>query len=200
MGNSNLRPVNLETPLLDREPMEIEFAGNMFSWGISMRETRIRRPKTSKPHWSTGNQWKSSSPETCFPEVSRYGKSESGAQKRRKPIGRPGTNGKSSLPETCFPKISRCGKHESGVQTPRNPIGRAGSNGSRSGVQTPRNPIGRQDPMEVEVAGKFLPILDWKNNWSPVFTSHIGGGLERVDTSINRTSREWRPGGAPTKD
>ena len=67
MRNTSSAPEYLENPLVDREPMEIEFAGNMFSWGISMRETRIRRPNTSKTHWSIGNQWKSSEPETYFP-------------------------------------------------------------------------------------------------------------------------------------
>ena len=121
-GNMNPRPKHLETPLVDREPMKIEFVGNKLSWGFSMRETWIRRPNTSKPHWSTGKQWKSSSPETCFPGV------------------------------------SRCGKHESGAQIPRKPIGRLGTNGNR-------------------VRGKTLPILDWKNNLRPVFTSHKRGGL-----------------------
>ena len=92
-GNTNPAPKHLETPLVDREPMEIEFAGNTLFWGISMRETRIRRPNTSKPHWSIGNQWKSSSRERRYSEVSRCGKHESGAQTPRKPIGRPGTNG-----------------------------------------------------------------------------------------------------------
>ena len=53
--------------------------------------------------------------------------------------------------------------------------------------------------MEIEVAGTFLPVLGWKSNWSPFFTSHRGGGLERVDTSIHRTGHEWYPEGAPTK-
>ena len=69
-----------------------------------------------------------------------------------------------------------------------------------SGAQTPRNPIGRPEPMEIEFKGKFLLSLDRKNNFSLVFSSHVGGGLERVDTSINMTSREWRLGGAPTND
>ena len=41
--------------------MEIEIAENTFPKGMSIRETRIRCPITSKPHWSTGNQWKSRS-------------------------------------------------------------------------------------------------------------------------------------------
>ena len=61
--------------------------------GISMRGTWIRGPNTSKPHWSAGNQWKSSLPETGFPGVSRRGEHESEAQTPRTPIGRPGTNG-----------------------------------------------------------------------------------------------------------
>ncbi len=36
--NVNLRSFYLKIPLVDREPMEIEFAGNLFSWGISVRE------------------------------------------------------------------------------------------------------------------------------------------------------------------
>ena len=63
------------------------------SRGNSIWETRIWRPFASKPHWSTRNQWKSRSPETCFPGVSRCGKHESEVQTPRNPIGRPGTNG-----------------------------------------------------------------------------------------------------------
>ena len=33
MGSSNLRSVFLETSLVDREPIEIEFAGKVFSRG-----------------------------------------------------------------------------------------------------------------------------------------------------------------------
>ena len=68
-----------------------------------------------------------------------------------------------------------------------------------SGAEKSRNPLVHPQPMEVELAEKFLSIiLDWKKNWSHVFTSHIGRGLERVDTGITRTSREWRPEGSPT--
>ena len=129
--------------LVDRQAIKIEFAGNMLFWCISTWETRIRGPNTSITHWSTGNQWKS---------------------------GRP---------ETRFPNVSRCGKHE-------------------SGAEKSRNPLVHPQPMEFELAEKFLSILDWKKNWSHVFTSHIGRGLERVDTGITRTSREWRPEGSPT--
>ena len=54
--------------------------------------------------------------------------------------------------------------------------------------------------MKIGFAGKFRPILDSTYNVSPMFTSHIRDSLERVDTSIYRTSRERRPGGAPTAD
>ena len=54
--------------------------------------------------------------------------------------------------------------------------------------------------IKIEFVVQFLPILDSTNNLSSVFTSHMGGGLERVDTRISRISREWRPGGAPTND
>ena len=37
-------PITHRTPLVDREPMEIEFARNTFSWGISLRGTRARGP------------------------------------------------------------------------------------------------------------------------------------------------------------
>ena len=47
-GNTNPAPKYLKNPLVDREPMEIELAGNTLFWGISMRETRIRRPNTLK--------------------------------------------------------------------------------------------------------------------------------------------------------
>ena len=50
--------------------MEIEFVGNTFSEGISMLGRWIRGPNTSKPHWSTGNQWESTPPEICSPGVS----------------------------------------------------------------------------------------------------------------------------------
>ena len=36
-GNMNPRPKHLENPLVDREPMELEFAGNMFFRRIVMR-------------------------------------------------------------------------------------------------------------------------------------------------------------------
>ena len=60
----NPGPEHLKTSLIDREPMRIELTGNMFSEGISMRETQIPDPKTSKTHWSTRNEWESSSRET----------------------------------------------------------------------------------------------------------------------------------------
>ena len=67
-----------------------------------MRETRIRDPNTSKPHWTTGNQWKSSLPETSFSGLFRCGKHESGAQTPRKPIGRPRTNGNRARRKLAF--------------------------------------------------------------------------------------------------
>ena len=45
-GNTNPGPRHFETPLVDREPMEIEFAGNTFSWEVSMCETEMHRPNT----------------------------------------------------------------------------------------------------------------------------------------------------------
>ena len=39
VGNMNSAPKHLENPLVNREPMKIEFAGNMLFWGILMRET-----------------------------------------------------------------------------------------------------------------------------------------------------------------
>ena len=48
--------------------------------GNPMWKTRIRGLYTSKPHWSTGNQWKSISVETSFSEQSRRGEHESGVQ------------------------------------------------------------------------------------------------------------------------
>ena len=39
----------------------------------------------------------------------------------------------------------------------------------------------------------FLPVLGWKNNWGPLFTSHIGGCPGRVHTSIHRAS-SWSRG------
>ena len=85
-------------------------------------------------------------------------------------------------------------------------IGRPGTNGNRvhwkqaflryldAGNTNPapkhlENPLVDREPMKIEFAGKLLRILDWKNNLRLVFTSHIGGGLERVDASINTTSR-----------
>ena len=68
------------------------------------------------------------------------------------------------------------------------------------GPTTHRSPSVNQEPMEIEVAGTFLPVLEWENIWSPLFTSHKRGYMERVVTSMHRTSREWRPGGAPTTD
>ena len=53
-----------------------------------MRGTRILNRNTSKPHWSTGNQWKSSSPETRYPEVSRREKHEAAVETPRKFAGR----------------------------------------------------------------------------------------------------------------
>jgi hypothetical protein len=47
-GNTNQVSKHLENPLVDREPMKIEFAGNTFFWGISMWETQMHRPKTLK--------------------------------------------------------------------------------------------------------------------------------------------------------
>jgi hypothetical protein len=43
-GNTNPAPKHLENPLVDGEPLEIEFSGEAFFWGISMRRTRIRCP------------------------------------------------------------------------------------------------------------------------------------------------------------
>ena len=45
-GNANPAPKHLENPLVDREPMEIEFSGNTFSWEVSMRGTEMHRPNT----------------------------------------------------------------------------------------------------------------------------------------------------------
>ena len=42
VGNMNLWSKHLEILLADQEPIEIEFAGNPFSCGISMREAQIR--------------------------------------------------------------------------------------------------------------------------------------------------------------
>ena len=39
MGNSNLKSVSLDTPLVDRETMGIEFAENTFYWSIPSRAT-----------------------------------------------------------------------------------------------------------------------------------------------------------------
>ena len=79
---------------------------------------------------------------------------------------------KSSFLKTRYSGVCRCGKHESGAQIPGKPM------------------IHRK-PMEIELAGKFLSILDRKKSCHPQFTSHLGRGLERVDTGITRTTREW---------
>ena len=80
-----------------------------------------------------------------------------------------------------FAEVFRCGEHE-------------------CIVQTPWKAMVHRKLIEFELAGKFLPIFDWKKNWSPVFTCGIGRGLERVDTGVTKTNREWRPDGAPTND
>ena len=54
-------------------------------------ESGVQPP--TEAHWSTRNQWKSSSLETRFPGVSRCGEHESGTQTPRNPIGQPETNG-----------------------------------------------------------------------------------------------------------
>jgi hypothetical protein len=53
--------------------------------GSSMWGIRIRGRNTSKPLWWTGNQWKSSLPETGFSEVSRRGTHKSAVETPRKP-------------------------------------------------------------------------------------------------------------------
>ena len=114
-------------------------------------------------------------------------------------------------------EVGRCRELESEVYSPRNPIIRLGTDENRdrrkhlllryldAGNTNPapkhvENPLVDREPIEIEFAGKLFHILHWKNNLRPVFTSHIGVGLEKVDTSVNTTSREWRPRGAPTND
>jgi hypothetical protein len=74
-------------------------------------------------------------------------------------------------------EVTRCGEHESEVETPRNPIGRQGTNGNRvrwkhvilgyldGGRTNPEpeyleTPLVDREPVESELAGKFLPVLD----------------------------------------
>jgi hypothetical protein len=45
-GNINLAPKHLETPLVDREPMKIEFPGKFLPIPSYMGETKIRRVGT----------------------------------------------------------------------------------------------------------------------------------------------------------
>ena len=114
-------------------------------------------------------------------------------------------------------EVTRFGEFEFEVHSPRNPIGRPGTNGNRvrrkhvimgyldAGNTNPvpkyyENPLVVREPMNIEFAGEFFPSLHSTSNLSPVRISHIGGGLESVDTAINMTSREWRPGGASTND
>ena len=75
-------PITHRTPLVGWEPMKIEISAIEFVRGISTRGTRIRDPNTSKSHWSTGNQWKSTWPKTSFSEQSPCGDHKSGSQKR----------------------------------------------------------------------------------------------------------------------
>jgi hypothetical protein len=145
-------------------------------WG-----TRIWGLLASQPHRSTRNQWKSSFLETRFPGVSRRGKHESEAKTPRKTHWSTGNQWKSSFLVSRFSRVSRCGKHE-------------------SGPQTPWKPMVRRKSMENELIRIFLFVLDWDKNWSPISTSDIRCGLERVDIGITRASREWRPEGAPTND
>jgi hypothetical protein len=101
-GNSNLRSVCLETPLVNQEPMKIEFSGNTLCWEVSMRETEMHRPNT----------WK---------------------------------------------------------------------------------PMVQREAMEIDLAGKFHPFRDWKNNWSLVLIGGIGRGLEGVDKGM-ATASQWSKG------
>jgi hypothetical protein len=101
-------------------------------WG-----TRIRGPKPSKPHWSTGNQWKSSFLETRYSEASRCGKHESDAQTPRKPIGRPGTNENRARRKHVILSYL-----DAGNVNPR-PIHL-------------ENPLADREPMEIELAGNKL--------------------------------------------
>jgi hypothetical protein len=74
-------------------------------------------------------------------------------------------------------EVVRCGEHESEAQTPRHPIGRPGTNGNRvcrkhvilgylgAGNTNPapkhlENPLVHRKPIEIELAGKFFPILE----------------------------------------
>ena len=122
--------------------MEIEIAANTFPKGMSIRETRIRCPITSKPHWSTGNQWKSRSLQTRSPRVCRCGKHESGAQSPRNPIGRPGTNG----------NRDRC-KH-----VPQGYVDTGNTNPVPNHLETP---LVDREPMEIEIAANTFPKGMW---------------------------------------
>ena len=53
------------------------------------------------------------------------------------------------------------------------------------------HPLVDRKPMKIKFARKVLCIFHQEKHWSPLFTSHIGGGLDRVDISMHRTSGEW---------
>ena len=53
----------------------------------------------------------------------------------------------------------------------------------------------QRELVKIDLAEKFHPFRDWKNNPSLVCTCGIGRGLEGVDRGMARTSREWRPEG-----
>ena len=109
-----------------------------------------------------------------------------------------------------LPKVTPRGEHESGIQTPRKPIGWLGTNGNRArrkqaflgyldagktnlGVQTPRKPIGRPGTNGNRVRGKISSYHLLKAQLKSC--SHLSSRSRpevRVDTNINRTSREWR--------
>ena len=137
-GNTNPVPNHLETPLVDREPIEIEIAENTFPRGMSIRETRIQCPITSKPHWSTGNQWKSRSLKTPSSRVCGCGKHESSAQSPRNPIGRPGTN-----------RNRDRRKH-----LPQGHVDTGNTNPVPNHLETP---LVDQEPMEIEIAENTFP-------------------------------------------
>ena len=50
-------PITHRSPLVDREPMKIELAGNTFFLGVSTREKWMRDPNSSKTDWSIVKQW-----------------------------------------------------------------------------------------------------------------------------------------------